>query len=359
MPLFMDLHTNPDGEISIEDLIVKHQADIAGQHKFGVKFKGIWVNKNKGMVFCLMEAPDKEACNAVHQHAHGDLGCNVIEVDPGDFDNFLSGSLINEHDIAETHPNRMDTGYRTFFLFERVGPVPDKYPDVLNIEKLIAKNSGTLLPDPQKSIKAVFVYASDALACSVQIKKIIDESTNNWDYRIAVVSGKPVYEDHDKFYGYATDLTKKLSLSGYNGCIRTTQLTRDLWYSENVNDSSGPEANQIDFLSIPDEKFIAELLEFLEENLTNTSLTAAGLASGLHLSRSQLFKKIKRLTGSSPNKLIREVRLRDALQQLEKNTDQISQISFNSGFNSPSYFTKVFAERFQMLPSDYLERLNP
>lgn len=354
----MDLHTNPDGEISIEDLIGKHQSDLAAQQKFEVKFKGMWVNKEKGMVFCLMEAPDKHACNAVHQHAHGDRGCNVIEVDQGDFDYFLSGSLINEHDIAETQTNRMDTGYRTLFRFERVGLIPEKHSNVLSIEKFIKQNSGTLLPDPQRSIKAVFVYASDALACAVQTKRWIDKNNGNWNYRIAVVSGKPVYEHHDKFYGYAKDLSKKLSISGYNGSIRTTQLTRDLWHNENGTDNSTPMINHIEVLSIVDEEFITRLLKFVEKNLINTSFTAADLTSGLHLSRSQLFKKTKQLTGFSPKKLIREVRLHTALQQLEKNTTQISQIAFNSGFNSPSYFTKVFAERFQMLPSEYLNRLN-
>ena len=65
MPLFMDLHKASDYDTmpTVEDIKKNHIADLAVQHKYGVKFIQYWINEEAGMVFCLMEAPNKEACD--------------------------------------------------------------------------------------------------------------------------------------------------------------------------------------------------------------------------------------------------------------------------------------------------------
>ena len=69
MPLFMDVH-NVDG-VSAADVAGAHEADLATQGAYGVNYLRYWVDEEAGKIFCLVDAPDAEAANAVHREAHG------------------------------------------------------------------------------------------------------------------------------------------------------------------------------------------------------------------------------------------------------------------------------------------------
>ncbi|MGA7303949.1 MAG: DUF4242 domain-containing protein [Rhodothermales bacterium] len=83
MPLFMDIHRNVDG-LTEEKVAAAHGKDLGVQHKHGVKFINYWYNKDTGDIFCLSEAPSKEAANAVHKEAHGLVADEIIEVSQGE-----------------------------------------------------------------------------------------------------------------------------------------------------------------------------------------------------------------------------------------------------------------------------------
>src|SRR5262245_41995400 len=87
MPLYMDFHKF--AHVTLEDVKTAHTADVAVQEKFGVKYHQYWVNQEAGTVFCLCEGPDKETCEAVHQTAHGNIACALVEVQPGFFELFM------------------------------------------------------------------------------------------------------------------------------------------------------------------------------------------------------------------------------------------------------------------------------
>ncbi len=82
MPLYMDVHRNVEG-LTPEAVADAHQKDLDVQGKHGVKYLRYWFNKEKGTVFCLAEAPSKEAADAVHREAHGLAADEVIEVQEG------------------------------------------------------------------------------------------------------------------------------------------------------------------------------------------------------------------------------------------------------------------------------------
>ena len=82
MPLFMDIHQHIDG-LTAKAVSQAHQADLNTQAKFGVKYLRYWFDEGTGKVFCLIEAPTKEAAVAVHREAHGLLADEVIEVKEG------------------------------------------------------------------------------------------------------------------------------------------------------------------------------------------------------------------------------------------------------------------------------------
>ena len=100
-----------------------------------------------------------------------------------------------------------------------------------------------------------------------------------------------------------------------------------------------------------DNDFIQKILHFINENISEPLLTVELLSSKIYLSRSQLYRKIKTLTGVSVNEFIRNVRLEKAKQLIEQGNNNINEISYKVGFTSPSYFSKCYKIKYGHLPT--------
>jgi DNA-binding response OmpR family regulator len=103
-----------------------------------------------------------------------------------------------------------------------------------------------------------------------------------------------------------------------------------------------------------DEKFLKNALACIENNITNPNFSVEELSRHLNLSRVSLYKKLLTLTGKTPVDCIRTIRLKRAVQLLEKSKLSIANVAYEVGFNNAAYFAKVFREEFGMLPSEYL-----
>jgi hypothetical protein len=82
MPLYMDIHQHIEG-LTADAVAQAHQADLKTQEKYGVTYLRYWFDEASGKVFCLVEAPNKEAAIAVHREAHGSVADEIIEVKEG------------------------------------------------------------------------------------------------------------------------------------------------------------------------------------------------------------------------------------------------------------------------------------
>jgi len=82
MPLFMDTHFKVEGADSMA-VANAHMADLATQDKYGVKYLRYWLDESSGRIFCLVEAPSKEAASRVHQEAHGLVADEIFAVIEG------------------------------------------------------------------------------------------------------------------------------------------------------------------------------------------------------------------------------------------------------------------------------------
>ena len=82
MPLFMNMHDHVEG-LTANAVALAHQADLKTQDKHGVKYLQYWFDEKTGRVFCLVDAPSKEAAIAVHREAHGLVADRLIEVVEG------------------------------------------------------------------------------------------------------------------------------------------------------------------------------------------------------------------------------------------------------------------------------------
>ncbi|MBC7874771.1 MAG: response regulator, partial [Ferruginibacter sp.] len=99
-----------------------------------------------------------------------------------------------------------------------------------------------------------------------------------------------------------------------------------------------------------EQEFIQAVRRIIEENIDNELFGVAELANAVHLSRSQLHRKLKALTGQAPNELVRNYRLERALQLLQQHSGTVTEVAFQTGFSSPAYFSKCFSDRYGYAP---------
>ncbi|BDD09284.1 hybrid sensor histidine kinase/response regulator [Fulvitalea axinellae] len=104
-----------------------------------------------------------------------------------------------------------------------------------------------------------------------------------------------------------------------------------------------------------DDRFLGNAIGVVTKNLSDTDFSVEKMAGELGVSRSHLHVKLKALTGESASRFIRVIRLKEAARQLAQGVDNVSQIAYRTGFNSPAYFTKCFREHFGVTPKEYMQ----
>lgn len=107
-----------------------------------------------------------------------------------------------------------------------------------------------------------------------------------------------------------------------------------------------------------DEQFIRQVMEFLEENMSNADIKIEDFADRLCLSRTVFYRKLKSITGLTPVEFIREIRLKRALQLMENNSYTVAQIAYMTGFGDPNYFGRCFKKKTGMSPTEYKDKHN-
>jgi AraC-like DNA-binding protein len=102
-----------------------------------------------------------------------------------------------------------------------------------------------------------------------------------------------------------------------------------------------------------DQDLLNKIIQFTETNIANPDLNGDLLCQELGLSKSLLYLKLRNITGQTVNEFIRIVRLKRSIHFLLEGKLNISEIAYETGFNSPSYFTKSFTQHFGVSPKGY------
>lgn len=105
-----------------------------------------------------------------------------------------------------------------------------------------------------------------------------------------------------------------------------------------------------------DKDFVSRFKALVEDKMKEPDLNVEDLGRDMGMSRVQLYRKLKSLTNYSPNELLRQIRLKKAASLLAASDMTVSEIAYEVGFSSPSYFTKCYKEQFGESPSDFLKR---
>lgn len=108
-----------------------------------------------------------------------------------------------------------------------------------------------------------------------------------------------------------------------------------------------------------DDQFLRKINETISENISESNLTVEFLAEKTALSRVQLFRKFKAITGCSPSEYIKAVRLQHAADILQSGKHNIADVAYNVGFSDPKYFSNCFSEKFGMTPTQFVKKYRP
>ena len=105
-----------------------------------------------------------------------------------------------------------------------------------------------------------------------------------------------------------------------------------------------------------DEQFMEKVMAYMEEQMDNAELTIDQFAEQLMLSRTIFYRKLKSIVGLTPVDFIREIRIKRAVQLIDSDEYNFSQVAYMTGFNDPKYFSKCFKKVIGITPSEYKER---
>jgi AraC-like DNA-binding protein len=113
-----------------------------------------------------------------------------------------------------------------------------------------------------------------------------------------------------------------------------------------------PPATEDPALVIED-AFLQKFREVVEARLSDENLDMPQLEQALNMSRSQVFRKVKALTGHSPTVLVRTIRLHKSKELLLDPGLTIAEVAYEVGFSTPAYFSTMFLETFGKSPSEF------
>ena len=129
------------------------------------------------------------------------------------------------------------------------------------------------------------------------------------------------------------------------------------YYSSQINQTVISENNTEELcapkIDITENEFVKKVRETVEAHLEDVNFTVEHLCKYIFMSHSQLHRKLDALTGFSPNKFIRTVRLNKAKELLMDNQKSIAAVSLDCGYNDPGYFARVFKQEFGITPNEW------
>lgn len=363
MPIYMDVHIVPG--IKARDAAEAHQKDVLIQQEYNCKCMTYWIDESRENVFCLIEAPDKHIVEQLHKQAHGLIPHQIIEVSSMLVESFL-GRTNDPENVALSQDGLKvfhNPSFRILLVTKITDPVllqhklgKEKTQELLSrhnniIRENLAAYSGREAGFSRSGFVASFSSVAKTVSCALSIQK--DMTATGMDligFSTGINAGEPVTQN-DKLFGDTIQLAKRICNLTKQNQIAVTSNVRELVSAEHFQ----YDGDNILFLLPSDENALNALFDTLEKYYADPDLNVTDYCQKMAMSKSQLYRKTISFFGLSPNALLKEFRLEKALELMKKQRYNISEITFDSGFTSPSYFTKCFKKKFGLLPITYLD----
>ena len=212
MALFMDRHLVLGASYS--DMAGAHEADIKIQDEHGVKFLTYWFDSRRGNAFCLVEAPSEQAVRAVHQHSHGKLPAEIIEVDLSTVESFLGpvdelGSNDHGHADGESafrailFTDLKDSTTMSMVVGDtRAMELLERHNHIIRTE--LGHHDGREVKHTGDGLMTTFASVTDSVSCAIAIQKQFkshndEHPESTLRVRIGINAGEPVERSGDLF----------------------------------------------------------------------------------------------------------------------------------------------------------------
>jgi AraC-like DNA-binding protein len=226
-----------------------------------------------------------------------------------------------------------------------------------SISNTLNQYKGIVAQKDNKSYLVFFTSATNAILCALKIQADFKYITPKFDaggrkLKMGISAGVPK-NVHGRFSGKAVAAATRMCEKVADQLVISSAVKTSY---ENENRNAKIDKDHIRTLKPREEEFLRLLIDYCEANWSRSDFDVSNFSSALGFSNSQLYRRLKKLTGKSPNAFIREFRLQKALRLLHTGQGSISKIASAAGFNSPTYFTRCFTSKFGILPSKYLQQ---
>lgn len=242
--------------------------------------------------------------------------------------------------------------------------VIDDNTDIRQYERTLLQDEYIVLEaaDGKEGLAVALKEVPDLVICDVmmpvmdglEFTKRLKTNTATSHIPVIMLTAKNLEEHRAEGYEHGADsyITKpfhsKVLLARIENLLRQRQLLKNLYHVTKEAEKEISEAH----LEDRDKQFLKQLQAIIQKNLSDSEFGVEDMGQQIGLSRVQLYRKVKAMTGSSVVDLLRKARLAKARRLLETRSMSVSEVAYEVGFSAPSYFTKCFKEEYGMLPGD-------
>ena len=242
--------------------------------------------------------------------------------------------------------------------------VIDDNTDIRQYERTLLQDEYIVLEaaDGKEGLSVAIKEVPDLVICDVMMPVMdglefteqLKTNTATSHIPVIMLTAKNLEEHRAEGYEHGADsyITKpfnsKVLLARIENLLRQRQLLKHLYQGSQEAEKEISESH----LEDRDKQFLKQLQAIIQQNLSDSEFGVEDMGQQIGLSRVQLYRKVKAMTGSSVVDLLRKARLAKAKRLLETRSMSVSEVAYEVGFSAPSYFTKCFKEEYGMLPGD-------
>ena len=242
--------------------------------------------------------------------------------------------------------------------------VIDDNTDIRQYERTLLQDEYIVLEaaDGKEGLSVAIKEVPDLVICDVMMPVMdglefteqLKTNTATSHIPVIMLTAKNLEEHRAEGYEHGADsyITKpfhsKVLLARIENLLRQRQLLKNLYQGTKEAEKEISEAH----LEDRDKQFLKQLQAIIQKNLSDSEFGVEDMGQQIGLSRVQLYRKVKAMTGSSVVDLLRKARLAKARRLLETRSMSVSEVAYEVGFSAPSYFTKCFKDEYGMLPGD-------
>ena len=298
----------------------------------------------------------------------------VIHTDVDNVDNSVSSSLsdgktlVNESDLQYIDDGERKSGKVQQLLSDNTNKptvlVIDDNNDIRQYEHTLLQDDYIVLEaaDGKEGLDVAKKEVPDLVVCDVmmpvmdglEFTKNLKTHTATSHIPVIMLTAKNLEEHRAEGYEHGADsyITKpfhsKVLLARIENLLKQRKLLKHLFQGSQEAEQEIADSH----LEDRDKQFLKQLHAIIQKNLSDSEFGVEDIGKQIGLSRVQLYRKVKAMTGSSVVDLLRKARLAKAKRLLESRSMSVSEVAYDVGFSAPSYFTKCFKDEYGMLPGD-------